>query len=324
MKKTKIFKNIAIGSLTVFAASQVAMFQFLLQYALNGKWNPPELPQKPKKTEKQLEWDRQGEEDSKWLLSLPMEKVNVKSFDGLNLVGHYIKASESKRLVIMFHGWRGTWEGDFGSIGKWLLSIGSDLPLVEQRGQGESDGKYMGFGILERRDVDSWIKYITEERKSTIPVYLAGVSMGAATVLMASSNAMPDLVKGIIADCGFTTPYDMLKTFGKAAFNMNEHPNMDILNFLVKKKAGYDLRDYSTLTAVKQTKIPIFFVHGTADDFVPCYMSEENYNDCVSQKHLLLVEGAGHCQSFLADKERYTKEVSEFFGWINNITLTDG
>lgn len=149
----------------------------------------------------------------------------------------------------------------------------------------------MGFGIQERRDCLAWLKWIEENSRTDIPAYLYGMSMGAATVLMAAGEPMPIFVKGVIADCGFSSAYDMILNYGKQLMRIREFPLMYSLNQLCRKKAGYDLQEYSPKEALKNCKVPVLFIHGTGDRFVPCRMTVENYRACKSRKELLLVKG---------------------------------
>lgn len=315
MKVFCILLGIFVVVVIVFS---LVKYHILMRMALDAGVKKLKVP--PKREEippvKEQEIRRQIQEDGEWLESLPREDLEIISQDGLKLVGHYIHTDrEPKRLIVLFHGWHGSWTGDFGSVSRWLREIDCDLLLVEQRGQGESEGKYMGFGVLERRDMTEWLRYLEKVCHITLPVYLVGVSMGAATVLMAAADPMPDFVKGILADCGFTSPYEMLYEVGKKSLHMREHPAMDYLNLLVKLCAHFSLKEYSTLEAVKKAKLPIFFVHGTADDFVPCRMTRAAYEACVSPKELLLAEGAGHVRSFFYANEEYRRRVESFFGW---------
>lgn len=313
----KIF-SIALAVVTVMASTfLIIKYHILMNLALNARArNLLSSNGKEEIPARELEIRRQMREDGEWLESLPREDVDILSRDGLRLVGHYIQAKgQTKRLIVLFHGWRGSWTGDFGSIGKWLHEIGCDLLLVEQRAQGASQGKYMGFGVLERRDVAEWMRYLEQERHNTLPVYLGGVSMGAATVLMAAGDELPDFVQGVLADCGFTSPYDMLYEVGRKSLRMREHPSMDYVDMIVRFHARFGIREYSTPESLKKTRLPVFFVHGLADDFVPCRMSREAYVACSSRKELLLVEGAGHVRSFFYDNENYRCRVEDFFGW---------
>ena len=295
----------------------ILKYHILMNLALNARSrNLMSSKSSEKLPARELEIRRQIQEDGEWMEALPREDIEILSQDGLRLRGHYIHAQgEAQRIVVLFHGWRGSWTVDFGSMGRWLREIGCDLLLAEQRAQGASEGRYMGFGVLERRDVAQWIRCLEQERRNTLPVYLGGVSMGAATVLLAAGDPLPDFVKGVLADCGFTSPYEMLYEVGRKSLYMLEHPSMDYVNLIIKRYAGFGIKEYSTLEAMRKTKLPIFFVHGLADDFVPCRMTQQAYEACASPKELLLVEGAGHVRSFFYDNENYRRRVEAFFGW---------
>ena len=295
----------------------ILKYHILMNLALNARSrNLMSSKSSEKLPARELEIRRQIQEDGEWMEALPREDIEILSQDGLRLRGHYIHAQgEAQRIVVLFHGWRGSWTVDFGSMGRWLRERGCDLLLAEQRAQGASEGRYMGFGVLERRDVAQWIRCLEQERRNTLPVYLGGVSMGAATVLMAAGDPLPDFVKGVLADCGFTSPYEMLYEVGRKSLYMLEHPSMDYVNLIIKRYAGFGIKEYSTLEAMRKTKLPIFFVHGLADDFVPCRMTQQAYEACASPKELLLVEGAGHVRSFFYDNENYRRRVEAFFGW---------
>lgn len=248
-----------------------------------------------------------------WMEGMNPEKAVIESRDGLKLKGYYLEAENPKRIAALFHGWRGSWGHDFGPCIRWLYEEGTSLLLVDQRAQGESEGRYMGFGVLEREDCHAWMDWLIKRNQGGLPVYLYGVSMGAATVLMAAGEELPGDVKGIIADCGFTSPYEMVYRFGKMNFKLTEHPVMDQLNWLFKRRAGYGLKEYSTLEAMGHCRVPVLFIHGKADTFVPYEMTVRNYEACTAQKKLLLVEGADHCMSYLKDEEAYKEALKELF-----------
>jgi hypothetical protein len=255
-------------------------------------------------------------EDTMWLHTQKLKEVEIKGRDGVELNGHLLEHPNPRRIVIMFHGWRGSWDKDGDLLAKGLYDKKSSILLVEQRAHGHSGGKYIGFGILERYDCLKWIDYINEN-VNNIPIYLSGVSMGASTVLMASGMNLPKRVKGIIADCGFTTPYDMVMLAAKKFINLKSNLGkvVDAVNDAVKKRAGYDLKEYSTLEAMKKCKVPIFFAHGTGDDFVPYQMTVKNYLSCHSKKKLFIGKGAAHTECFKSDPKRYMEELTLFFQW---------
>ncbi len=258
---------------------------------------------------------RRSEEGREWMDHFPARQdVAITAKDGVTLTGHYFEHPKAKRIVLMFHGWRGSWDGDFGAFGKALYERGSSLLVVEQRAHGTSGGKYIGFGIKERYDCKKWTEYVVGEHGDRhLPIYLAGVSMGAATVLMATELHLPTQVKGIIADCGFTTPYEMVKIFARKVMRIEESVILEGINRVCKRVAGYSFKEGSTLSAMRKCKIPVFFVHGTRDNFVPAEMTKRNYEACGAKKHLLFVEGADHVQSFLVNPKLYLRELDEFF-----------
>ena len=249
-----------------------------------------------------------------WLHAQELKTVEIESWDGYTLTGHYLEHPEAERVILIFHGWRGAWDRDGDALAEGLYGKKCSILLVSQRAHEESEGQYIGFGVLERYDCMNWLQYL-EKNVPNLPVYLAGVSMGASTVLMAAGLKLPERVKGVIADCGFTSPYDMVKIFAKNFMGMKELSMVDEVNRLCRRKAGYDLKEYSTLEAMKCCRIPVFFVHGTGDGFVPYEMTVKNYKACSSDKWLYTVEGAGHAKSYLTDPDKYIEELVVFFRW---------
>ncbi|MDL2302409.1 alpha/beta hydrolase [Lachnospiraceae bacterium OttesenSCG-928-D06] len=265
-------------------------------------------------------------QDIIWMEGQETKEITIKSFDGLLLTGHYLQAKEnikektifkeSQRTIVMMHGWRGNWKKDLAGIAKVFHEKGYHLLMAEQRAHGKSEGKYLGFGCLERFDCHTWVEYLVQQEENLeSEIYLAGISMGAATVLMAAGDPFPAQVKGIIADSGYTNPYDMVCHFGKSMLHINEKNAVPRINNLCIKKAGYDLKSYSTLEAMKKCTLPVFFTHSTGDDFVPHSFTLENYEECAAKKTLYLVSEVGHCMGFYKDKEQYMKALSSFFQW---------
>lgn len=249
-----------------------------------------------------------------WLTAQDLEHIVIMSRDGLKLHGDYFPADEkTNKLVICNHGYTGCGLRDCSSIAVYFHKLGYDCLLVDHRAHGKSEGDYIGFGILDRFDCQSWINYIDKRFDKKKKIVLYGVSMGASTVLMAS--ALPGLsesIKAIIADCAFTSPYDVFSHILKRDYHLPAFPVMNINDALCRKKAGYGFRDYSTLEAVHQTSLPILFIHGTKDDFVPTWMSKKNYEQCSSEKELLLVENAAHGASYYENHELYENTMRSF------------
>lgn len=260
-------------------------------------------------------YQKQYIESQEWLLQQNAEEIRICGHRNTQLIGHYLPAENPQRILLAFHGWRSNWKKDFSLCAKSFQEQGCSILLVEQRAHGRSGGKHIGFGILERYDCKYWAEYLYKTYGKDMPIYLYGMSMGASTVLMASSLKLPQNVKGVIADCGFTTPYKMLVRSAHEILKEGEYPDVPIIDKLCTWIAGYSFREYSTLEAMKVSKLPTFFIHGLKDRFVPYYMTLENYHMCVARKELLLVDGADHCRSYFMQPETYMGKIRKFFNW---------
>lgn len=252
----------------------------------------------------------QGEEK---LRGYETERIEIESYDGLKLVGHFFSCENPKRVIVAMHGWRSNWAKDFGTIADSWHDKGCNILFAEQRGQGESEGTYMGFGMMERYDCLEWIKWIHATKGESLPVYLAGVSMGATTVLMASNLELPGNVRGIIADCGFTSAHDIWRHVVRNNLHLAYGVIGRIADDMCKKRIRLSTKDFSTLEAMKENKIPVLFIHGTDDHFVPIGMTYENYKACKAPKRLLVVPGADHGMSYYTNKEEYDKAIETFW-----------
>lgn len=212
-----------------------------------------------------------------WLLQQKMEDVFIKSDDNLKLHATLLRSKSNKNCVICFHGYTSKGLNDYGSIAKFYIEQGFNMLIVDERAHGDSEGTYIGFGVLDRYDVVKWVEYAIKRFGNDVNIMLHGDSMGATTVLLASGLNLPKNVKAIVADCGFTSAYDVFSHILKRDYHIPKFPIMNVTEIMKRKKAGYGYNDASTLDAVASTDIPILFVHGDKDDFVPIWMSEKNY-----------------------------------------------
>lgn len=238
--------------------------------------------------------------------------VQTQSHDGLRLVGHWLAAENPRRIVIAMHGWRGSWSRDFGLISGFWREQGCSILFAEQRGQGCSGGAHIGFGMLERHDCLRWVQWVQQNHPG-LPVYLAGVSMGATTVLMTGGMDLPDCVRGILADCGYTSAHAIWKHVAEHNLHLRYSLYAAAANDLCRKRIALDARDYSTLDAMAECEVPVLLIHGTDDSFVPISMTYENYKACAAPKRLLVVPGAEHAMSYLTDRAAYEKAITEFW-----------
>ncbi|MDO4745195.1 MAG: alpha/beta hydrolase [Bacillota bacterium] len=250
------------------------------------------------------------------LKEVETEEVSITGEDGTKLTGHLYTCEYPKRLIIAVHGWRSTWNRDFGLAADFWFENNCNVLFVEQRCQGKSEGEYIGFGLLERYDCRDWANWAHERYEGKLPIYLDGISMGATTVLMASGLKLPDSVKGIIADSGFTSPRGIWKHVTEHHMHLKYGPISGLADAICRQKINVGAEDYSTVEALKENNIPVLFVHGTDDPFVPVEMTYENYLACKAPKRLVIVPGAVHGLSFYVEKERCAEEIRRF--WSEN------
>jgi len=253
---------------------------------------------------------------TKWVLetrSLPMEEVSITSFDGLKLYGKYFECQKGAPMEIMFHGYRGSAERDMCGGVHRAFAQGRNALIVDQRTAGKSEGKVISFGVNEHKDCIEWVNFAINKFGKDVKIIITGISMGASTVLMASGRTLPKNVVGVIADCGYTSAKDIIK---KTIREMKLPPALayPFVKLGARLYGGFNLEEYSPIEAMKECKLPVIFLHGDADEFVPCDMSKRNYDECVSKKKLVLIEGAGHGLAFPKDQEKYLDELWDFFG----------
>lgn len=249
----------------------------------------------------------------KWVLAQPRREMDIVAFDGARLHGIFLPQENAKGTLLLFHGYRSCWQIDFGLVARMYYEMGFQLLLVDQRAQQRSGGRYITFGVKERRDVQSWVKRMADELGTDEPMYLCGLSMGASTVLMAADLPLAGNVRGIVADCGFTEPYAIMRYV-----ILRDHPHrpagviLALLDAATRTLAGFSLHGCRTTDTVGASTLPILFIHGKADRYVPYEMSVAAYEACPNKKELILVDGAGHGVSFLYDRERVSRALKEF------------
>lgn len=241
------------------------------------------------------------------------ESVYTTSRDGYRLRARYYHTRDGAPLQIMFHGYRSIGERDFCGGLLEATNGGYNVLLVDQRAHGESEGKCLTFGIMEKYDCLSWVEYATARFGKYQKIILYGMSMGASTVLMASGLELPKNVVGVVADCGYTSPEAIIK---KVIADYG-YP-LGLATFFVRLGGilfgHFDISSKTHTNYLAKSKTPTLFIHGSDDRFVPCEMGIENYNTCAcNQKKLLVVDGAGHGISYMTDKPAYMSAVNDFF-----------
>lgn len=251
------------------------------------------------------------EEELNWLNQQQFEDLEITSYDHLKLKAKLLKADQdTDKVLIAIHGYHSYNLREYAYYLKFYHELGFHILLPDNRAHGESEGKYIGFGWLDRLDCIQWIEKIKDYFHKDLQIVLHGISMGSATVLMASGEELPNDVKCIISDCGFTSVYDEIRHEMKRS-----HIPLAILptaTLLSKKRVGYSFKEASTINQVKKSKTPTLFIHGDQDDFVPTYMAYDLYNACQAPKDLLIVEGAKHAESYLINRDLCEQTIIDF------------
>ena len=245
------------------------------------------------------------------LVERPFETVTIRSKDGLSLSGRYYHIQDGAPLVIGFHGYRSHPLTDFSGGSELIFQMGYNLLLPDQRAHHSSEGTAISFGIQERWDVKSWAEYAVERFGSNVRILLMGISMGGATVLMASELPLPEQVRGIMSDCPYAIPEAIILEVGKK----EHYPPKLIRPFLhigAKIYGGFTLNETDAVQAVKNTRLPILIIHGESDGFVPCSMSAEVQQANPKMVQRITIPGADHGISYLVDTPRYAAAVKDF------------
>lgn len=305
-------REILVGIL-LFAVLLVACSVFVSEYLFKIIIYRQKNSSSQKDIDAVASWYRHypiAKEGRRWLESMPYINVYIKSFDGLRLYGALLE-NYSDKIVICVHGFTGSGKKDFASLAQAYYKNGYNVLLVDNRAHGQSEGKYVGFGVLDRLDLRNWVKYVINRFGSNVQIFLHGISMGAATVLMASS-IMPKNVRGIIADCGFTSVYEIFEYVLKRDYHLPKFPIIYLTNIMSKIRAGYGYKDVNTTAEIARSDIPILFIHGENDEFVPLWMTMKNYSYCKAYKELFIVRESEHAESHYIDKKGYERRILTF------------
>ena len=302
---------ILLGLVALGAAVTVGCYLYSF-YEPPRKVRDPELIEIPKgeiyevHREKMEQWVRQ-------MRAMPSESFEITTFDGLKLRAKFYEYAPGAPIELMFHGYRGNAERDLAGGVERCFRVRRSAFIVDQRCAGLSEGSTITFGIRERKDCLKWIDFVIEHFGSDVKIILTGISMGAATVLMAGGEELPPNVRGILADCGYSSAREiMAHVMGQLGLPAK------ICYPFVKLGArifgGFDLDETSPVEAVKKCRLPVIFFHGESDDFVPCDMSRVNFDACAGRKRLVTIPGAGHGLAYAVEPDRYVEELYDFFG----------
>ena len=238
------------------------------------------------------------------------EDVFINSFDNLKLHGYILKTENSDKWAITVHGYNNKAESMSAMAYKYH-SLGYNILMPDLRGHGKSEGSYVGMGWHDRLDILKWIDLIIKENKDA-KILLHGISMGAGTVMMVSGEELPENVKVIIEDCGYTSAKEQLAYNLKTMFKLPSFPILNFCSLITKIKDNYFISEASAIKQLQKAKVPILFIHGDKDKFVPFYMLDKLYNACSSKKDKLIIKDVGHAKSESLKSDLYWNKVEDF------------
>lgn len=249
-------------------------------------------------------------EESLWIDNQPFEKVQISSNEGLTLIGHFLKM-QSDKLVIIVHGFGSNWK-EMEDYAKMFYKRNFNLLIIECRAHGESEGDMVGMGWLDRLDLQNWIDF-SINKLPNCKIVLFGVSMGASTVCMSLGEKMPQNVKCAIEDCGFDNVYKQICYVYHKKLKLTSHILIRIFYSWTKRARSFDLKQGDAIKQLKKSNLPMLFIHGQCDNFVPTEMGYNLFGALNSKnKEIYICEGAGHAQSFSTDPGRYQMKINKF------------
>lgn len=242
-----------------------------------------------------------------WWDKIPFEEVKIKSFDNLTLVGHYFGA-DSNKTVCLVHGYSANYK-EMHPYAQFFYQKGYNLLCVENRAHGASEGNVAGMGYLDRKDLLKWLEFLGAEND----IVFFGLSMGASAVCALSGEKLPTSVKGIISDSAFDNAerelIHVLKRFGIFKKLLLKH-----LKSYARRVHNFDLADADIVKCVKKASVPILYIHGKADAYVPFSNSQNLYNNTPKNlRELVLVDSADHAMSYVTLGVEYERKITNFF-----------
>ena len=243
--------------------------------------------------------------------ALPYESLTQIAADGVCLSARFFPNGGTKKIAVICHGWHSYPWWDFGKAFDIVYDAGYAVLAVCQRAQGDSEGRWMTYGAKESDDLLGWLRILVKRYGADVRIAVMGVSMGAATVLCATGKPLPEQVKCAVSDCAFTSVKDQFRAAAKGRFPISRAVGEGVARLL----AGIRYADASPIDTVTRAKIPILFVHGEADEFVPYAMMQQLYDACASpEKACWTSPGAVHAEAAMKNPEEYAAHV---LPWLN-------
>ncbi|MGG7057245.1 alpha/beta hydrolase [Clostridium tertium] len=317
-KKRKIIVYILVAIILLLIGGLAYIGNYFFNYALVRQEGivtlssiDPNAPQSIETDAEIINKQRSKENVENWLKKVNTEEATIVSEDGLKLWGKlYFQDEESDKWVIIAHGYTSSHE-DVQPIALNFYNQGYNVLTPDMRAHGNSEGKYIGMGWLDRKDMLLWIDYVLS-LDSNSQIVLYGESMGGATVMMTSGEDLPNNVKAIVEDCGYTSVQEMFEAQLYERFKLKSFPILNVAELVTNIRAKYNFHEASALEQVKKSTTPILFTHGGNDTYVPTEMLYRLYEAANCEKDILVIDGAGHGSAPDVDPTTYYDKVFNF------------
>lgn len=303
------------GAAALAGAGVYAFCDMIDGFLVDNTKSPPEGVSKTVSGEDASELKELLTKNQAWLEGYGYERHYIYSDRGEKLTGYLLKPEKPSKLFMFgSHGYKFNGRDEFNGFAQYYIKKGFNVFLCDHTSAGESEGRYAGFGAFEHKDCLKWLRYLNETFGEDIVITLHGVSMGAATVMMMSSHdELPTNVKMIVEDCGYTSAWNEFYLKANELKLPGTKLLLNCVNEINKRKAGYDIKTIQPIESIKNAKVPMLFVHGSGDTFVPFFMVHELYEAYGGPyKDLLVIEGAGHARCSVKGWDEYEKKLDEF------------
>ena len=315
-KGKRVFVGVLICVLVIFIAVLVFAGNYLVNFSIGRRTTPAYdvVPASEVVSEDAAVIEQNGKkisaETKAWYEGVEHHVKEIKSSDGRLLKGEIFTHPDSNLWLVAVHGYSSRRQGMF-DVARFYYEKGFNVLAPDNRAHGESEGKWVGMGWLDRKDILLWLDKIIEENPDA-KIILHGISMGGATVMMCAGENLPANVKGIVDDGGSTSVWDIFSDEQSVLFHLPSFPLLNVASGIAKLRAGYSFGEASSVKAVSNAKVPMLFIHGEKDNFVHTDMVHKVYDVCPTAKKKLIVEGAGHGQSYQMDPNLYFNTVFNF------------
>lgn len=251
------------------------------------------------------------EKANQWAQTSDSRELSVTTKDGYRLIGRaFYQENESHNWVLLLHGYTG-WKEEMYPIAYEYAKRGYQVLVPDMRCSGESGGDFIGMGWTDRLDNMLWLDTILQ-MDANAQIVIHGQSMGGACALMMAGEELPQNVLAAVSDSAYTDAYRIFKKQLKDWFHIPGFPLVDGASLMLQVRGGYSLKEASALEAVKKSSLPLLFIHGEEDAFVPVEMAYELYDAADCEKEILIVEGAGHAQAPDKAPKEYYETVFSF------------